>query len=110
MYSRNDYRYYLENHLMHSDDYLAHYGVKGMKWKKRRTLRTLKDAGQFVSDKGLVEGLKGKKLYNESESRKRKLRKRAPQIKAGSRLLAAEVANSAQKGITGAINSKRYKF
>lgn len=36
MYSKNDYRYYLENQLMHSDDFLAHYGVKGMKWKKRK--------------------------------------------------------------------------
>lgn len=34
MYSKNDYRYYLENQLMHSDDFLAHYGVKGMKWKQ----------------------------------------------------------------------------
>lgn len=33
MYSKNDYRYYLENQLSHSDDFLAHYGVKGMKWK-----------------------------------------------------------------------------
>lgn len=36
MYSKNDYRYYLENQLMHSDDFLAHYGVKGMKWNKRK--------------------------------------------------------------------------
>lgn len=34
MYSKNDYRYYLEHRLSNSDDYLAHYGVKGMKWKK----------------------------------------------------------------------------
>ena len=34
MYSKNDYRYYLENQLVHSEDYLAHYGVKGMKWKQ----------------------------------------------------------------------------
>jgi hypothetical protein len=34
MYSKNDYRYYLENQLVHSDDFLAHYGVKGMKWKQ----------------------------------------------------------------------------
>lgn len=34
MYSKNDYRYYLEHRLAESDDYLAHYGVKGMKWKK----------------------------------------------------------------------------
>lgn len=37
MYSKNDYRYYLENQLMHSDDYFAHYGVKGMKWHKKHT-------------------------------------------------------------------------
>lgn len=36
MYSKNDYRYYLENQLIHSDDYLAHYGVKGMKWKNHK--------------------------------------------------------------------------
>jgi len=110
MYSRNDYRYYLENQLMNSDDYLAHYGVKGMKWKKRRTLRTINDAGQFVSNKGFAKAMKGKKLYNEAESRKKMIRKKAPQIKAASRLLAAEVSNSAYTGITGAINSKRYKF
>ena len=34
MYSKNDYRYYLEHQLMCSDDFLAHYGVKGMKWKQ----------------------------------------------------------------------------
>ena len=33
MYSNNDYRYYLEHQLMESDDFLAHYGVKGMTWK-----------------------------------------------------------------------------
>lgn len=36
MYSKNDYRYYLENQLMHSDDVLAHYGVRGMKWHKKK--------------------------------------------------------------------------
>lgn len=36
MYSKNDYRYYLENQLAHSDDFLAHYGVRGMKWRKRK--------------------------------------------------------------------------
>lgn len=36
MYSKNDYRYYLENQLAHSDDFLAHYGVKGMKWKNHK--------------------------------------------------------------------------
>lgn len=36
MYSKNDYRYYLEHRLVESDDYLAHYGVKGMRWKHRK--------------------------------------------------------------------------
>lgn len=39
MYSRNDYRYYLEHRLMMSDDYLAHYGVMGMKWGVRNDNR-----------------------------------------------------------------------
>ena len=37
MYSKNDYRYYLEHRLEESDDYLAHYGVKGMKWHKHKS-------------------------------------------------------------------------
>ena len=37
MYSKNDYRYYLEHRLMMSDNFLAHYGVKGMKWKNHAT-------------------------------------------------------------------------
>lgn len=36
MYSKNDYRYYREHRLMHSEDFLAHYGVKGMKWRKHK--------------------------------------------------------------------------
>lgn len=36
MYSNNDWRYYLEHQLEQSDDYLAHYGVKNMKWGKRK--------------------------------------------------------------------------
>lgn len=35
MYSKNDYRYYLE-HRMAEENYLAHYGVPGMKWKHRK--------------------------------------------------------------------------
>lgn len=39
MYSRNDYRYYLERQLYTSNDYLAHYGVMGMKWGVRHDER-----------------------------------------------------------------------
>lgn len=39
MYSKNDYRYYLEHRLLVSDDYLAHYGVMGMKWGVRHDER-----------------------------------------------------------------------
>ena len=49
MYNKNDYRYYLEHQLMYSDDYLAHYGVIGMKWgvrhdERRASLMSKKDA------------------------------------------------------------------
>lgn len=40
MYSKNDYRYYLERQLIHSDDFLAHYGVVGMKWGVRKDAYT----------------------------------------------------------------------
>lgn len=42
MYSRNDYWYYLEHQCMMSDDYLAHYGVLGMKWGVRNDNRIAK--------------------------------------------------------------------
>ena len=49
MYSKNDYRYYLEHRLLVSDDYLAHYGVIGMKWgvrhdERRASLVSKRDA------------------------------------------------------------------
>ena len=49
MYSKNDYRYYLEHRLLVSDDYLAHYGVMGMKWgvrhdKQRAALVSRRDS------------------------------------------------------------------
>lgn len=49
MYSKNDYRYYLENQLIHSDDYLAHYGVKGMKWKNHKKQVNADDLALDVS-------------------------------------------------------------
>jgi len=44
MYSKNDYRYYLENQLVHSNDFLVHYGVKGMKWKQHKAAPALNNA------------------------------------------------------------------
>lgn len=41
MYGKNDYRLYLEHRLAESNDYLAHYGVKGMKWKHRKGGNTI---------------------------------------------------------------------
>lgn len=61
MYSKNDYRYYLEHQLEKSDDYLAHYGVKGMKWKKHKNggrdiLRKLSGADDFERSMYLASG------------------------------------------------------
>ena len=44
MYSKNDYRYYLE-HRMAEENYLAHYGVKGMKWKIHKAKKAI---GEFI--------------------------------------------------------------
>ena len=83
MYSRNDYRYYLERRLIESDDFLAHYGVKGMKWKnhKKKVQDIIQlsnnkinsvgelvnsqanDAGQFAKKTGKTINKKAKKAY-----------------------------------------------
>lgn len=54
MYSKNDYRYYLENQLAHSDDFLAHYGVKGMKWKQH--LKSKYDVYSIKGHQGIAGG------------------------------------------------------
>lgn len=43
MYSNNDFRYYK------GGDYLAHYGVKGMKWKKHRNAHQQQMSDQYLS-------------------------------------------------------------
>ena len=53
MYSNNDYRYYLEHRLAESDDYLAHYGVKGMKWK-HHLKKAVNSIGDFIHPKPTV--------------------------------------------------------
>lgn len=53
MYSKNDYRYYLEHRLAESDDYLAHYGVKGMKWK-HHLKKAVNSIGDFIHPKPTV--------------------------------------------------------
>lgn len=61
MYSKNDFRYYRENRLMHSDDFLAHYGVKGMKWKVRK----INYGGYFEGNDFSTRG-RGLAIENES--------------------------------------------
>ena len=127
MYSKNDYRYYLENKIIHSDDFLAHYGVKNMKWGKHKPSQTINDTAQFVSDIGIINYTKGKKLYNESIKKRahawrmdtvapaaeksvkmtKLINKKRPQIKAASRLIVAETANAASTGINNALRKKR---
>ena len=49
MHSRNDYRYYLEHQLMMSGDFLAHYGVKGMKWHKKKAYDESTDTNTYMT-------------------------------------------------------------
>lgn len=46
MYSKNDYRYYLEHRCAESDNFLMHYGVKGMKWKDHKYVDQLNRLAQ----------------------------------------------------------------
>ena len=56
MYSKNDYRYYLEHRASQSDDFLMHYGVKGMRWHKHLK-RKFED----------VSGITARKEYEKAE-------------------------------------------
>lgn len=129
MYSKNDYRYYLEHRLAESNDHLAHYGVKGMKWHKRRTLQAIQDVGQLTGYKGFLSYVDAEKKTKEASSKRAKkllmdkvgesakksaektkmIRKKEPQIKAASRLLAAEAAYTAESTIKGITRRKRKK-
>lgn len=55
MYSKNDYRYYLEQRCIESDDFLMHYGVKGMKWKKHLK-RLIPGIGGIKDVQNVVDG------------------------------------------------------
>lgn len=60
MYSRNDYRYYLEHQLMMSDDYLAHYGVMGMKWGVRNDNRIAKLSSRHAKNDAKISKYQAK--------------------------------------------------
>lgn len=73
MYSRNDYRYYLENRLMHSDDFLAHYGVKGMKWHKKKAY----DESQYSNSEMTITSDIGDTRFQTKYARYGRAQKRA---------------------------------
>lgn len=77
MYSKNDYRYYLESRLSDSDDFLAHYGVKGMKWK-HHLKKAANSIGEFIHPSPTVTFDDGStvKLNNKTRSRTGKLTKK----------------------------------
>lgn len=68
MYSKNDYRYYLENRLIHSDDYLAHYGVKGMKWKQHKNGPIEFDTIKSFNNDGTSKTIGGRMYYGKNKN------------------------------------------
>lgn len=104
MYSRNDYRYYLEHRLAESDDYLAHYGVKGMKWKKHKQSSELRNYNdRYVTDLRVspkhslenisrsLPGLAEDAAHNTKvkSSKKYKLQQKLKKVKRGAKELAS---------------------
>lgn len=73
MYSKNDYRYYLEHRIV-EDNYLAHYGVKGMKWKQHLKKKFDQNfeayKGESKWDYSAHGGDKGRSKYIGVESKK----------------------------------------
>ena len=64
MYSQNDYRYYLEHRLAQSEDFLAHYGIKGMKWKKHKSTSYDPNTGMLTRTRELTNGSKSIGIQN----------------------------------------------
>lgn len=64
MYSKNDYRYYLENQLIHSDDFLDYYGVDSL--YHARSHKYIKKIGKryFYTQKELEAFLREKNPKN----------------------------------------------
>ena len=79
MYSRNDYRYYLEHQLMMSDDYLAHYGVLGMKWGVRNDNRISKLSSKRAKNEAKISKYQTK--LNTVGAKKRDARAAKYQVK-----------------------------
>lgn len=80
MYGKNDYRDYLEHRLAESDDFLAHYGVKGMKWRKRKNTTMALDQERGMkrtADLGYTPAGDGKTFYY-SHNKRRKVQNYKP--------------------------------
>lgn len=112
MYSKNDYLYYLENQLEHSDDYLAHYGIKGMKWKNHKT-PSLNDA-MFNNPNAvktiLTEQERGMKRTNQMKVRAEQARGKTRTDNVRRNTTPINTPKKKKKSLKGRISSFRKKY
>ena len=101
MYSKNDYRNYLENRLAESDNFLMHYGVLGMHWGVRRY--------QPYSVVPRSSGKTGKEIGEANKAAKNNVKKAYSDIRKNAMYLERAEKKYARSGDDKYLKSSKYK-